>query len=231
MRKSIIATVLLGALFSCKSQKMNTNGAWQNLIVNNSTAGWHSYGKTYAGDAWKVEDGALHLNPDVSDQSQRGDLTTDSAYENFDLKYEWKISKNGNSGVIFNVNDDFTKYGQSYFTGPEMQVVDNQGHPDAKIHKHRAGDLYDLMACSKETAKPAGEWNAAEIILNKGKLEFFLNGENVVTTTMWDAGWDKMVAGSKFKNMPDFGKSHSGKIAFQDHGDEVWYKNIRIKKL
>src|SRR5690606_31738521 len=120
---------------------------------------------------------------------------------------------------------------QSYFTGPEMQVLDNAGHPDAKIFKHRAGDLYDLIPSSTETVKPFGEWNQAEIILNKGKLQFFLNGKQVVETTMWDADWNDMVAKSKFATMPDFGKYHSGKIVLQDHGDEVWYRNILIKKL
>ena len=91
--------------------------------------------------------------------------------------------------------------------------------------------MYDLISSSKETVKPAGEWNEAEIILNHGNLQLFLNGTNVVTTTLWDDNWNKLVAGSKFKDMPGFAKSHSGKIALQDHGNEVWYRNISIKKL
>ena len=113
----------------------------------------------------------------------------------------------------------------------EMQVLDNNGHPDAKIPKHRAGDLYDLISCSKETVKPAGEWNLAEIKAEKGKLEFFLNGENVVTTTLWDENWKKLVAGSKFKAWPGFGTYTKGKIGLQDHGNTVWYRNVMIKKL
>jgi len=88
---------------------------------------------------------------------------TDEEYENFDLKLEWKIAKNGNSGIIFFVHEDTAKYKATYETGPEMQVLDNDGHPDGKIVKHRAGDLYDLISCRKETVKPVGEWNAAEI--------------------------------------------------------------------
>jgi len=160
-----------------------------------------------------------------------GDIVTNDSYENFDLKLEWKISKNGNSGILFLVNEDTAKYKYTYYTGPEMQVLDNKGHPDSKIVKHRAGDLYDLISSSSEVVKPAGEWNQAEIILNQGKLELFLNGTNVVTTTLWDDNWNKLVAGSKFKDMPGFAKSHSGKIALQDHGNEVWYRNISIKKL
>ena len=202
-----------------------------NLVSKNSTDGWHSYGKTTLGKAWSVENTTIHFNPAVKEQSEKGDLVTNADYENFHLKYQWKIAKNGNSGVMFNVNDDAKKYSQPYLTGPEMQVLDNNGHPDAKIFKHRAGDLYDLIPSSTETVKPAGEWNKAEIILNQGKLAFYLNGVKIVETTLWDEAWNKMVAGSKFKSMPDFGKYKSGKIVFQDHGDEVWYKNIMIKAL
>ena len=112
-----------------------------------------------------------------------------------------------------------------------MQVLDNNGHEDAKIPKHRAGDLYDLIACSTETVRPVGEWNQAEIKINKGKLDLFLNGTNVVSTTLWDDNWKKLVAGSKFKDMPDFATFKFGHIALQDHGNMVSYKNIRIKKL
>jgi hypothetical protein len=227
MKNSLLMLIIIAMTASCVAQKKG----FTNLVTNNSTEGWHTYGKSTLGSAWKVEDQVLHFDPKVTDQSQRGDLVTNANYENFHLKYEWKISKNGNSGVMFNVVDDAKKYPQPYFTGPEMQVLDNDGHPDAKIFKHRAGDLYDLIPSSVETVKPAGEWNKAEIILNKGKLQFYLNGEKVVETMMWDDAWNKLVAGSKFKDMPDFGKFKSGKIAFQDHGNEVWYRNIMIKTL
>ncbi|MBD3747899.1 MAG: DUF1080 domain-containing protein [Sphingobacteriales bacterium] len=227
MKKSIMLILAVVLTTSCSTQEEG----FKNLVSKNSTDGWHTYGKTYVGKAWTVENQTLHFNPDEIEQSEKGDLVTDSDYENFHLKFEWKISKNGNSGVMFNVKDDATKYPQPYLTGPEMQVLDNDGHPDAKIFKHRAGDLYDLIPSSQETVKPVGEWNKAEIIVNKGKLEFHLNGVKVVETTMWDEAWNKMVAGSKFKSMPDFGKFKSGKIVFQDHGNEVWYRNIMIKTL
>lgn len=227
MRTTVFLIIAVVLSTACSAQK----SGFTNLVSKNITDGWHTYGNTTVGKAWTIDNQTIHFNPSIKEKSERGDLVTNADYENFHLKYEWKIAKNGNSGVMFNVIDDAIKYPQPYLTGPEMQVLDNNGHPDAKIFKHRAGDLYDLIPSSQETVKPAGEWNMAEIILNKGKLEFHLNGVKVVETTIWDANWDKMVANSKFKSMSDFGKHKSGKIVFQDHGDEVWYRNILIKAL
>ena len=112
-----------------------------------------------------------------------------------------------------------------------MQVLDNTCHPDAKIIKHRAGDLYDLISCSKETVKPAGEWNQARIVSKNSNMEFWLNGTKVVAFTMHNQAWDEMVAKSKFSSMPAFGKAKKGHIALQDHGDGVRYRNIKIREL
>jgi hypothetical protein len=143
---------------------------------------------------------------------------------------EWKISEGGNSGIIFGVKED-SMFKKSYLTGMEMQVLDNSKHPDAKIIKHRAGDLYDLISCSKETVKPAGEWNHAEVIYNNNNLQLILNGETVVSTVVGDENWNKLVAGSKFKTMKGFGTFRKGRIVLQDHGDKVWYRDIKIKEL
>jgi hypothetical protein len=219
-----------------QSNTIDDNG-WVNLFDGKTTNGWHSYGKDHPGTAWKVEDGILHLDGASKKNSNAdgGDLVTNEEYENFDLKLEWKISSKGNSGVIFYVKEDPFKFESTYNSGPEMQVLDNGsattlGHSDAKLYTHRAGDLYDLLA-SKEAAKPAGEWNLAEIICNKGKLDFYLNGVHTLSTTMWNDTWWKMIAISKFKDMKDFGTFKKGKIALQDHGDDVWFRNIRIKKM
>ena len=209
-------------------------GGFQLLFDGASTGGWHVYAATSDGSAWKADDGVLHLDASKKENGKiigGGDIVTDEEYENFHLKLEWKIDTNGNSGIIFYVNEDTTLYKKSYETGPEMQVLDNNGHPDAKILKHRAGDLYDLISCSKETVKPALEWNQVEIKCVNGKLEFSLNGENVVSSQLWDADWTTMVAASKFKQWPSFGTFKKGRICLQDHGDNVWYRNIRIKKI
>ena len=201
---------------------------WQILFDGKTTNGWHTYGKTTVNERWKIADGALYIDNTVK---EGGDIVTNEEFDNYDLKLEWKISKNGNSGIIININEDTAKYKETYRSGPEVQVLDNDGHPDGKIIKHRAGDLYDLIKSSSEPVKAVGEWNAVEIISDKGSLKIFMNGTNVVTTTMWDDNWKQLIAGSKFKDMPGFGTFKKGKIALQDHGNAVWYRNIKIKKL
>lgn len=239
----LVAALIFSGCSSTKVTTMNTspntlsakekNDGWQLLFDGKTTNGWHTYGKQTIGKAWKVEDGALHLDAAFkkTTANEGGDIVTDQEFDNFDLKLEWKISKNGNSGIMFYVKEDPAKYQQPYFTGPEMQVLDNTGHADAKIFKHKAGDLYDLIASSIEVAKPVGEWNQVQIIANNGKLDFYLNNEHIVSTTMWDDNWRKMIAASKFKAWPDFGIYKSGKIDLQDHGDDVWFRNIKIKRL
>ena len=117
-----------------------------------------------------------------------------------------------------------------------MQVLDNTCHPDARYPMHRAGDLYDMIACKFETVNPAGQWNKARLKIENGQVEHWLNGHKVVEYEMWTPEWDKMVAKSKFngekdKAFVDFGKAKKGHIALQDHGDRVWYRNLKIKKL
>ncbi len=204
---------------------------WVSLFDGKTKKGWHVYRGEGTGSSWQVEDGALVFVPSTEKGAKNGgDLTTDAEFENYHFSVEWKISEGGNSGIIFNVSEDSVNK-KSYLTGMEMQVLDNDKHADAKIIKHRAGDLYDLISSSKETVKPVGEWNHAEIIYNKNELKLFLNGVNVVSTIVGDENWDKMVAGSKFKTMPGFGKFHKGRISLQDHGNKVWFRNIKIKQL
>ncbi len=209
-------------------------GAWRPLLDGKDLSGWHKYGGGPAGEAWKVTpDGSLTL--DVTNKGDHGvvgggDLVTDESFEDYELELEWKIADCGNSGVIYNViEEDGLAY--PWLTGPEMQVLDNKCHPDAKIYKHKAGDLYDLVAGDSLVVKPAGEWNTARLVNRPGKVEHWLNGKRMAVYDNTGDGWRQMIAGSKFKDMPRFGESTSGKIALQDHGDQVWYRNVRVREL
>lgn len=208
---------------------------WQ-LLYDGTGKGWHKYRTGAPVDSAWVTDSTLHLDAakvKSYDGKGGGDIVTNDEFENFDLKLQVKIDTGGNSGVMFHVHEgtDSAKYYYSFFTGPEMQVLDNAKHPDAKIKKHRAGDLYDLISCSKEVAKPALEWNDYEIKIDSSKLNLYVNGTNVVSTTLGDDKWKKLVAGSKFKQWPEFGTFKKGRITLQDHGHNVWFRNIKIKKL
>lgn len=217
-----------------KLTKQERQQGWELMFDGLTTRGWHKYGGKVVGTAWRVADGSLYLDTTQKENWQikgGGDIMSDEQYDDFHLKLEWKIARNGNSGIMFYAQEDTTKYRWPWETAPEMQVLDNNGHPDAKIITHRAGDLYDLISAKPETVRVAGQWNQVEIKCLKGQLEFWLNGVNVVSTTLWEDGWKKMVAASKFSKMPDFGKFKKGHIALQDHGDLVWYRNIKIRRL
>ncbi|HKC35031.1 MAG TPA: DUF1080 domain-containing protein [Chitinophagaceae bacterium] len=243
LQKLFIAAVIVSLSVSCNSPKQTAGGqltneeknnGWKLLFDGKTTNGWHRYGRGAIDSVWKVKDGILCLDTMAKKEFNiKGDwdIVTDDEYENFDLQLEWKISKDGNSGIIFYIHEDKKVHNWPWETGMEMQVLDNNGHPDAKFPKHRAGDLYDLISCSKETVKPYDEWNLAEVKCINGKLDLYLNRENVVSTTLWDDNWRKMVAGSKFRNMTEFGTYKKGRIGLQDHGNEVCFRNIKIRKL
>ena len=204
---------------------------WKLLFDGKSSAGWHTYNKKTFGPAWTVVNGTLFCDSTVQiPKGEEGDICTEKEYENFDLKYSWKIAPGGNSGVMFLVQESL-KLDAPYLSGPEMQVLDNDGHPDGKIHKHRAGDLYDLIASTSEPVHAVGKWNDAEIKLDHGKLSLFLNGVNIVNTTLWDASWYALVKGSKFNQWPTFAKLKKGHIDLQDHHCDVWFRDVKIKTL
>ena len=232
MQKRLLALVLLFAFTQINAQKKE----WISLFDGKTTSGWHTYGKDAVGEAWKVIDGALMLDPTNKQGWQikgGGDIVTNESYGDFHLQLEWKISKKGNSGIIFFVQDEPKKYNYIWYTGPEMQVLDNDGHADAKINKHRAGNLYDLVAGVEGAVKPVGEWNLVDVINEKGTLTLKLNGVTTVITTLGDDAWKNLIKNSKFSKgeSPDFGKVFTGHIGLQDHGDQVWYRNIRIQRL
>ncbi len=208
---------------------------WELLFDGKSFEGWHNFNKKTVGKSWIIKDHAMHLDASSIDKNgnhyavEGGDIVTNGAYENFEFSCEWKISNCGNSGIFYNVVED-EKFHSVWQTGPEMQVLDNVCHPDTKYPTHRAGDLYDMIETKYPSFKGAGNWNEARIISIDGKVEFWLNGVNVVRFEMFNDQWTSMIANSKFKDMPDFGLAKSGHLALQDHSDKVWYRNVKIRK-
>jgi len=231
MKKGTLSLLLATSLLLVGSSFVVKKSKWQKLFNGKDFSGWHAYnkqGQALSGK-WQVEDGAMVLTAKGG-----GDLVTDKEFENFEMELEWKISEKGNSGVMWGVVED-KKYCCPYSTGPEMQVLDDAKHPDSfagKVGNHKSGSLYDMLPPSDfNVVKPAGEWNKAKMKIDKGQGTFWLNDKIVVTFPTTGLGWDALVANSKFKTWEGFGKFPKGKIALQDHGDKVWYRNIRIREL
>lgn len=220
---------------SLPAQKLNTlskqekKEGWQLLFDGVTTNGWHKYGGGHVGNGWQVSNGTIHYDPSANGG---GDIITDHEFENFDLKIEWKVSKGANSGIMFYVNEDTSRYKAPWQTGPEMQVLDNKDADDNKAANHLAGTLYDLLGTAADSKpKPVGKWNQAEIKCLNGQLDMYLNNVHIVSTVLWNDNWKKMVANSKFKTMPGFGTYKRGHIDLQDHGHDVWFRNIKIREL
>lgn len=247
MKRTAILFLVLMATFACKEKSKEKNEIatemeketpkemeWVTLFDGTSFKGWHGYNATDLGDTWKLEDGAMvFYPPENRPAGESYNIITDGEYTDFILSLEWNVSENGNSGIFWGVFED-AKYRQPYETGPEIQVLDDAGHPDAKNGtSHQAGALYDMVAPSQKVVKPAGEWNSCVLTVNHTINEgnVVLNGVEIAKFPVHGALWDEMVADSKFATWDGFGKYRTGKIGLQDHGDVVAYRNIRIKKL
>ena len=201
---------------------MSDNDAgWRPLFDGETLAGWRGYqGKEPSG--WTVEDGTIaRVGPSV-------DLVTEEEFGDFELALEWKVEEGGNSGIIYRVTEEGP---YPYYSGPEMQVLDDARHRDGQSPLTSAGSNYALHPAPRGVVRPAGEWNEARILVDDGHVEHWLNGQKVVEYELGSEDWKRRVAESKFADWPRYGQASRGRIALQDHGDRVWYRNVRIREL
>ncbi|WP_316832066.1 DUF1080 domain-containing protein [Pedobacter aquatilis] len=212
--------------------KKEIKKGWKLLFDGQTTKGWHTYLRDTVGSKWTVQNGAIVFDPSKP-RNGGGDIVTNEEYENYELNLEWKISKGGNSGIIFDIQED-PKYRATYLTGPEMQVLDNIDAEDNKKENHLAGCLYDMSGdATVSKPKPVGEWNQVRLIQNKGHLTFYLNGVKTFDGQIGSEEWNKLVQNSKFKDkaFANFAKVAKGKIALQEHPGSSQWRNIKIRVL
>ena len=212
------------ALVEAKLSEADAKDGFKLLFDGTSLKGWHLYKKPVDGEIknWFPDAGTL------TRKGSGGDLVTNEQYGDFDLRLEWKITSTGNSGIIYRCNE---KGGASYHSGIEYQVLDNSKYNDGKNVSTSTASCYAIYPTSKDLTKPIGEWNETRIVAKGNHIEHWLNGEKVLEFETGTEEWKKQVAASKFKEWPDFAVSNKGFIALQDHGSQVWYRNVRIKSL
>jgi hypothetical protein len=197
---------------------------WTVLFDGNSLDAWRGFRRDDLPPAWRLENGTLAFVPGGSG----GDIITREKFGDFELQLEWRIAEAGNSGIFYWVNEG---YQHVWHSGPEMQVLDDDRHPDGRHAAHRAGANYGLHVPAGPATRPVGEWNQVRIVTRGNHVEHWLNGQKVVEYEAGSPDWLQRVAGSKFADMPGYGRYRRGHIALQDHGDRVWYRNIRIRPL
>lgn len=224
------------------SFQKNSEGAYV-IFDGTSLRGWRGYNKENVPNRWVIEDGALKFSKDANvENPEGGDLVFAYDFKEFELSFEWKISHKGNSGVFFLAKE--IKGQPIYISSPEFQVIDNQDHPDAKMGvdgNRKSSSLYDMLPANPQNANPVGEWNTSKIIVKGNLVQHFQNGVKVVEYTIGTKEWTELLQKSKFSedkwplafsllnNVG--GDSKSGLIGLQDHGDDVWYRNITVKEL
>ena len=220
--------------FSFQDKKENQltpeekKAGWKLLFDGKSMKGWRTY-KNKIGNSWEVKDGELHCKGSATDKTdKRADLIVTGKYSNFELSIEWKISKTGNSGIMYHVTE---KYDDPYLSGPEYQLIDDDGYPEKLEDWQKTGADYAMHTTTSKPTKPVGEFNQTKIIFNRGHVEHWLNGVKVLEFEAWTKDWNERKAAGKWKDAKGYGMSRSGYICLQDHGSEIWFKNIKIKPL
>jgi hypothetical protein len=200
---------------------------WVSLFNGNTLEGWRTYQNKPA-TSWTAGNGILANKGNKDPQTKHADLITEKEYENFVLSLDWKIAPAANSGILYLVTE---AYSASYLSGPEYQLIDDTGYPGKLENWQKTGANYAMDPPLIDATKPAGEWNHTEIIVNKGHVEHWLNGKKVAEYTFDSDDWKQHKATGKWKDAEGYGRARKGHIAFQDHGGEAWFRNIRIKEL
>lgn len=202
---------------------------WRLLFDGASLAGWRGFRRDSVPPGWTVENGAIHFTGAASPQDGSPPLTlvTADRYADFDLRLEWKISPEGNSGVMYRVSEDEPL---PYMTGPEYQILDHAVLGDSAAAE-RSGALFGLIAPSTDATKPIGRFNETRIVVRDGHVEHWLNGTKLLEAEMGSDTWTRRIEGTKFAGWPRFAQPEAGRIALQDHGHPVWFRDVKIRPL
>jgi len=215
---------------------------WTLLFNGEDFTNWTGLGRdAIPPEHWTVENGTIRKvesdsvpTADDGQPLEGGDIMTTDTYRNFELKLEWKTSKAGNSGIKYNVSDSLSTAHdpQHAALGFEYQLLDDDRHPDSELANHRASALYDLIAANDRKAlKPVGEWNQARVVLRGPHGEHWLNGEKVLEYDLGSSEFDSLFAESKYADIDGFRTRRDGHIVLQDHSDDFWFRNVKIREL
>jgi len=214
--------IVNGIVWAIGDVRNTTDTEWKPLLDEQLVGTWRGYQRESMPDGWQMVDGTLARVGDA------GDIITTEQFENFELRFDWKVEHGGNSGIFFGVGEDGAV---AWHSGPEYQLLHNAGHPDGKAPITAAGSNYAVHPPIADMTRPVGEWNRSRLRVNRGHIEHWMNGMYLLSYQIGDTEWQRRVTDSKFSELPLYGQSRRGHIAIQDHGDPVWFRNMRIKVL
>jgi hypothetical protein len=227
----IVCTLLFTACTGTgnKLSKQETADGWELLFDGKSLYQWRLYNGEGTG-SWGAEQGCLTADGTGSDST--GYIVTKNEYANFDLTFEWKIAPGGNSGVMYHVVES-ERFHTPYVTGPEYQLIDDTGWPGILEEWQKTGADYAMYLpdTTKKRLMPAGEWNSSRILFDNGHVEYWLNGEQLLSFEAWTPEWFVLKNSGKWAGAPEYGLASTGRISLQDHGSRVWFRNMKIKRL